>query len=54
MTKAKYGQGLFTNAMIYPLARTRKAEKQLSAQFLTGLSFTGGCLFPAVVLCRLP
>jgi 4-amino-4-deoxy-L-arabinose transferase-like glycosyltransferase len=48
MTKAKYGQGLFSNAMIYPWEATAKAEKQLSGQFLTGLSFTGGCLFSAL------
>jgi 4-amino-4-deoxy-L-arabinose transferase-like glycosyltransferase len=48
MTKAKYGQGLFSNAMIYPWEATAKAEKQLSGQFITGLSFTGGCLFPAL------
>ena len=48
MTKAKYGQGLFSNAMIYPWQATAQAEKQLSGQFLTGLSFTGGCLFPAL------
>ena len=48
MTKAKYGQGLFSNAMIYPWQATAKAEKQMSGQFLTGLSFTGGCLFPAL------
>jgi 4-amino-4-deoxy-L-arabinose transferase-like glycosyltransferase len=48
MTKAKYGQGLFSNAMIYPWQATAHAEKQLSGQFLTGLSFTGGCLFPAL------
>ena len=48
MTKAKYGQGLFSNAMIYPWQGPVKAGKQLSGQFLTGLSFTGGCLFPAL------
>ena len=48
ITKAKYGQGLFTNAMIYPWQAPVKAGKQLSGQFLTGLSFTGGCLFPAL------
>jgi 4-amino-4-deoxy-L-arabinose transferase-like glycosyltransferase len=48
MTKAKYGQGLFSSAMIYPWEATAKAEKQLSGQFLTGLSFTGGCLFSAL------
>jgi 4-amino-4-deoxy-L-arabinose transferase-like glycosyltransferase len=48
MTKAKYGQGLFSNAMIYPWKATAKAEKQLLGQFLTGLSFTGGCLFPVL------
>jgi 4-amino-4-deoxy-L-arabinose transferase-like glycosyltransferase len=47
MTKAKYGEGLFSNAMIYPWKRT-SAEKHLFAQFIIGLSFTGGCLFPAV------
>ena len=48
MTKAKYGQGLFSSAMIYPWNATAKAEKQLLGQFLTGLSFTGGCLFPVL------
>jgi len=48
MTKAKYGQGLFSNAMIYPWQATAKVDKQLSGQLLTGLSFAGGCLFPAL------
>src|SRR5438477_9500717 len=48
IAKAKYGQGLFTNAMVYPWQGPVKAVKQLSGQFLTGLSFTGGCLFPAL------
>ena len=48
MTKANSGQGLFSNAMIYPWQAPAKADKQLSGQFLTGLSFTGGCLFPAL------
>src|SRR5205823_12320046 len=48
IAKAKYGQGLFTNAMVYPWQGPVKAGKQLSGQFLIGLSFTGGCLFPAL------
>src|SRR5256714_4163226 len=48
MTKAKYGQGLFSNAMIFPWQATAKVDKQVSGQLLTGLSFTGGCLFPAL------
>jgi hypothetical protein len=48
MTKAKYGEGLFSNAMIYPWKHTTSAEKHLFAQFIIGLSFAGGCLFPAV------
>ena len=48
MTKAKYGEGLFSNAMIYPWKYSRSEEKHLFAQFIIGLSFTGGCLFPAV------
>ncbi len=48
MMKARYGQGLFSSAMIYPWEATAKAERQLSGQFLTGLSFTGGCLFSAL------
>ena len=48
MTKTKYGQGLFSNAMIYPWKEASKAEKQLLGQLLTGLSFTGGCLFPVL------
>jgi len=34
--------------MVYPWQGPVKAGKQLSGQFLTGLSFTGGCLFPAL------
>ena len=48
MTKAKYGEGLFSNAMIYPSKHRTTEEKHLFAQFVVGLSFTGGCLFPAV------
>jgi hypothetical protein len=48
MTKVKYGEGLFSNAMIYPWKHGTSAEKHLFAQSVTGLSFTGGCLFPAV------
>src|SRR5437763_6190971 len=48
MTRAKYAQGLFSSAMIYPWQATAQAEKQLLGQFLTGLSFIGGCLFPAL------
>jgi hypothetical protein len=48
MTKAKYGAGLFSNAMIYSWKERTSAEKHLFAQFIIGLSFTGGCLFPAV------
>jgi 4-amino-4-deoxy-L-arabinose transferase-like glycosyltransferase len=48
MTRAKYGQGLFSSAMIYPWHATAKAEKQLLGQFVAGLSFIGGCLFPAL------
>jgi 4-amino-4-deoxy-L-arabinose transferase-like glycosyltransferase len=44
MTKAKYGEGLFSNAWKY---RT-SVEKQFFAQCIMGLSFTGGCLFPAI------
>jgi hypothetical protein len=47
-TKSKYGEGLFSNAMIYSLKHRTSGEKHLFAQFITGLSFTGGCLFPAV------
>jgi 4-amino-4-deoxy-L-arabinose transferase-like glycosyltransferase len=53
IAKAKYGQGLFTNAMVYPWQGPVKAGKQLSGQFLTGLSFTGGCLFPALFYAAL-
>src|SRR5207253_2580136 len=34
IAKAKYGQGLFTNAMVYPWQGPVKAGKQLSGQFL--------------------
>ncbi len=43
MTKAKYGEGLFSNAMIYSWKERTSAEKHLFAQFIIGLSFTGGC-----------
>ena len=45
VTKAKYGHGLFSGAMIYPWEATAKAKPQSLGQFLTGLSFTGGGLF---------
>jgi len=48
MTKAKYDEGLFSHAMIYSWKVRTSAEKHLFAQFFIGLSFTGGCLFPAV------
>src|SRR5436853_2186181 len=34
--------------MVYPWQGPVKAGKHLSGQFLAGLSFTGGCLFPAL------
>src|SRR6478672_6723863 len=48
MTKAKYAEGLFSNAIIYPWKHRTSAGKHLFAQCIIGLSFTGGCLFPAV------
>src|SRR5437763_8936008 len=45
VTKAKYGHGLFSGAMIYPWEATAKAKPQSLGQFLSGPSFTGGGLF---------
>src|SRR4030095_1660681 len=45
ITKARYGQGLFSSAMLYSWNQNIKPERRLLQQLLTGLSFTGGCLF---------
>ena len=45
ITRAKYGQGLFSSAMLYSWKATAKPERHLLRQLFIGLSFTGGCLF---------
>jgi len=45
ITKAKYGQGLFSNAMLVSWNENAKPEQHLLEQLLIGLSFAGGCLF---------
>ena len=43
-TKAKYGHGLFSNAVLYPWTQSSHPGKHFFKPILTGLSFTGGCL----------
>jgi 4-amino-4-deoxy-L-arabinose transferase-like glycosyltransferase len=51
VTKSNYGTGLFSGAV--SLARTTVTYWQSGfANFLTGLAFTGGCLFSAIFFLR--
>ena len=56
ITKAKYGVGLFSNAVFYPWTQSSRPGKHFFKPLLTGLSFTGGgllsCLFFAPVFKR--
>lgn len=45
ITKAKYGQGLFSSAMVVSWNANAKPERHLFQQFLIGICFAGGCLF---------
>jgi 4-amino-4-deoxy-L-arabinose transferase-like glycosyltransferase len=45
ITKAKYGQGLFSNAMLVSWNENARRDQHFVQQLLIGLSFTGGCLF---------
>ena len=45
ITKAKYGQGLFSNAMLVSWNENAKSEQHFFQQLFIGLSFAGGCLF---------
>src|SRR5947207_5793739 len=45
ITKAKYGQGLFSNAMLLSWNENAKPEQHFFQQLFIGLSFAGGCLF---------
>ena len=44
ITKAKYGHGLFSNAVFYPWTQRPHPGKHLFKPLLTGLTFAGGCL----------
>jgi hypothetical protein len=48
ISKANYGQGLFSNAMFFSWKQTAKPERDLLQQLLIGVSFTGGCLFSVI------
>ncbi len=48
ITKAKYGQGLFSNAMLVSWNENAKPEQHFFQQLFIGLSFAGGCLFSVV------
>src|SRR5262249_41648259 len=48
ITKAKYGQGLFSNAMLVSWNENAKPEQHFFQQLFIGLSFAGGCLFGVV------
>ena len=45
ITKAKYGHGLFSNAMVVSWNENAKPGQHLFQQLFIGLSFAGGCLF---------
>jgi 4-amino-4-deoxy-L-arabinose transferase-like glycosyltransferase len=45
ITKAKYGEGLFSTAMLVSWNENAKPEQHFFQQLFIGLSFTGGCLF---------
>src|SRR6476620_1317641 len=45
ITKAKYSQGLFSNAMLVSWNENAKPEQHLFQHLFIGLSFAGGCLF---------
>ena len=46
ITKAKYGQALFSAAMLFSWKETARPERHFFEQLCIGLSFAGGCLFP--------
>jgi 4-amino-4-deoxy-L-arabinose transferase-like glycosyltransferase len=58
ITKAKYSQGLFSNAMLVSWKENAKPEQHIFQQLFIGLSFAGGCFFsvlfygPLLKLCR--
>jgi 4-amino-4-deoxy-L-arabinose transferase-like glycosyltransferase len=45
ISKAKYGQALFSNAMLVSWNEHAKPEQHFFEQLFIGLSFAGGCLF---------
>jgi 4-amino-4-deoxy-L-arabinose transferase-like glycosyltransferase len=45
ITKVKYGQGLFSSAMLVSWDENAKLEQHFFQQLFVGLSFAGGCLF---------
>ena len=45
ITKAKYSQGLFSNAMLVSWNENAKPEQHIFQQLFIGLSFAGGCFF---------
>ena len=53
ITKAKYGHGLFSNAVLYPWTQSPGPGKHFFKPLLTGLSFTGGCLFSCLFFAPL-
>jgi 4-amino-4-deoxy-L-arabinose transferase-like glycosyltransferase len=46
ITKAKYGQGLFSSAMLYSWRETARPQRHFFEQLCIGFSFAGGCLVP--------
>ena len=47
-TNSHYGRALFSGAITYARISSSAHPHSLAAQLLTGLSFAGGCLFPAL------
>jgi 4-amino-4-deoxy-L-arabinose transferase-like glycosyltransferase len=48
ITKAQYGQALFSGAMLYLRDVASEVRIPLQTKFLTGCSFTGGCMIGAL------
>ena len=48
ITKALYGQALFSSAMLYLRDVANEVRIPLQTKFLTGCSFTGGCMIGAL------
>src|SRR5690349_19977677 len=53
ITKAKYGQGIFSSAMLVSWNENAKPDQHFVHRLLIGLSFTGGCLLSLLLYAPL-